>query len=77
VSVNDCEYCDEIKTAFMKACDLLEKSTVSVLIYPLEKKYNIRFERPCSTLEEIEAALFDITGYGATLLIRRIHDFLQ
>ena len=54
-----------------------EKSTAMVLRYHLEDKYGIRFEAPCSTLEEIETALRDITGPASELIINKMREFLR
>ncbi|UVS69941.1 hypothetical protein [Nitrososphaera viennensis] len=74
---NDEKYCDRMEDAFLRACDIFEHSTVNVLMYHLEETYHIRFKPPCSTLEDIEAALFDITGTGAGLIIKRMEKFLD
>lgn len=73
---NDCKYCDKLEFAFAKSTTFFDKSTVMVLRYHLEDRYGIRFEAPCSTLEEIENALRDITGPASELIINRMREFL-
>ena len=69
--------CDKIEQAFKNAVRVFDESAVRVLLYHLEEKYHMRFEPPCPKLEEIEAALHDIAGPAADVIIVRIRAFLR
>lgn len=69
--------CKKIEEALKKAVGAFDKSAARVLLYHLEEKYRIRFEPPCSSVEEIEAALFDIAGPASDLVVSRMRAFLR
>lgn len=76
--INEKDECKKIEEAFMTAMKVFDQSAIMVLVSQLEERYNIRLgSAPCSTLAEIEAALFDIAGVGSDLLISRLRSFLR
>jgi hypothetical protein len=78
MTINDKDECKKIEEAFLKAMKVFDDSAVRVLVSQLEEKYSVRIgSEPCSSVAEIEAALFDIAGVGADLLTSRIRSFLR
>ncbi|AIF82104.1 hypothetical protein NTE_00020 [Candidatus Nitrososphaera evergladensis SR1] len=77
MSISDAGDCKKIEEALKKALNTFDESAVRVLFYHLAEKYRIRFEPPCSSVEEIEAALFDIAGPASDLVISRMRSFLH
>ena len=70
--------CKKVEEALRKAAVVFGENTINVLIYQLEKKYNIKIgSPPCASLDEIEKALFDIAGDGADLFISRMRSFMR
>ncbi|UVS68308.1 hypothetical protein [Nitrososphaera viennensis] len=77
MSIYDAGNCKKIEEALKEALSTFDKPAVRVLLYHLEEKYHIRFEPPCSSVEEIEAALFDIAGPASDLVVSRMRSFLR
>jgi hypothetical protein len=77
VPISDAGNCKKIEEALKKALTTFDEPAVRVLLYHLEEKYRIRFEPPCSSVEEIEAALSDIAGSASDLVISRMRSFLR
>jgi hypothetical protein len=70
--------CRKIESAFRNATKVFDDSVVELLLYHLEKKYCVRIgPAPCSSVEEIEAALSDVLGGAADILISRMRAFLR
>jgi hypothetical protein len=70
--------CRRIEVAFVQAMRAFDEPAVQILKFHLEEKYGIRIGVcPCSTLEEIEAALTEIAGVASDLLISRMRAFLR
>jgi hypothetical protein len=70
--------CKKIEQAFLKATKVFDESAVRVLMYHLEDKYHVHIgSAPCSSVEQIYAALLDIAGSAADLLISRMRSFLR
>lgn len=70
--------CRKIEKAFRKATKVFGDSVVQLLIYHLEEKYGVHIgSAPCSSVEEIEAALTDVAGGAADILISRMRTFLR
>lgn len=70
--------CGKIEDAFRNATKVFDEPAVPVLMYHLEERYGIRIgSAPCSSVEDIEAALLDIAGSAADLLIARMRSFLR
>lgn len=70
--------CKKIEAAFAQAMRAFDEPAVQVLKFHLEERYGIRIGTyPCSTLEEIEAALTEIAGVAADLLISRMRAFMR
>lgn len=70
--------CKKIEEAFRNATKVFDESAVRVLMYHLEESYDIRIgSSPCSSIEEIESALFDITGNASDLILSRMRSFLR
>ncbi len=70
--------CAKIAKAFDRATDVFEKYSARLLRSILEEKHGIQIGTcPCSTLEEIEAALFEIAGVAADLLVSRMRSFAR
>ncbi|HEU4985057.1 MAG TPA: hypothetical protein VFT58_05405 [Nitrososphaera sp.] len=77
MSISDAGDCKKIEDALKRTLDTFEAPAVRVLLYHLAEKYHIRFEPPCSSVEEIEAALFDIAGPASDLVVSRMRSFLR
>jgi hypothetical protein len=76
--VDDAEKCRQISDAFHKAMAVFDDNTIRVLEFHLRDRYNIYIGSvPCSSVEEIEAALCDIAGSAAELLISKMRSFLH
>jgi hypothetical protein len=76
--LNGADECTKIEVAFRKTMSIYGENTARVLLFQLEEKYDIRIgSTPCASLEEIEAALFDIAGVGADILISRMRSFMR
>lgn len=70
--------CKTKRDALDYALLFLDDNTSRLLISTLEEKYHliINGSTPCSAIEDIEKALFDIAGVGAELIITRLHTYL-
>jgi hypothetical protein len=78
VPLNGADECEKIEAAFKKAIGICGSDATNILLFHLEERYRIRIgSAPCALLEEINAALFDITGVGADLIIARMRSFMQ
>ena len=70
--------CRRLEEAFRLAMRVFDASTTRLLISELEDKYDVHIgEPPCSSLEEIERALVEVTDVGADLIISRMREFLR
>jgi hypothetical protein len=66
VPTSDPRECAKIAEAFERATKAFGQDTARLLRSLLEEKHGIRIGTcPCSTLEEIEAALFELAGVAA------------
>jgi hypothetical protein len=77
VSISNAGDCKKIEEALKKALETFDAPAVRVLLYHLAEKYHVRFEPPCSSAKEIEAALFDIAGPASDLVVSRMRSFLR
>lgn len=76
--VNDASECKKIAEAFEKATKVFDPNTTLLLRSLLEERCGLKIgSPPCSTLEEIEAAMTEIAGTGADLLISRMRSFMR
>ncbi|MEO9294209.1 MAG: hypothetical protein ABI347_01250 [Nitrososphaera sp.] len=71
--------CATKRNALNYALGVFGKDASRLLISQLEDKYKLIIDgsTPCSSLEEIEQALFDIAGPSSDLIIARMHAFLR
>jgi hypothetical protein len=77
VPISDAGDCKKIEEALKRALETFEPPATRVLLYHLAERYHISFEPPCSSMEEIEAALFDIAGPASDLVVSRMRSFLR
>lgn len=69
--------CKKLETAFLSAASILGGSAAEALVFVLRERYRIRLgSAPCSSIEEIEAALVDISGAAAEILVMRMRTYL-
>lgn len=69
--------CKELEMAFLSAAGILGDSAAEALVFVLKDRYKIRLGGPpCSSMEEIEAALVDISGAAAEILVVRMRAYL-
>ena len=69
--------CKELEMAFLSAASILGDSATEALVFVLKDRYRIRFVGPpCSSMEEIEAALVDISGVASEILACRMRTYL-
>jgi hypothetical protein len=70
--------CKKLEDAFVQAMRAFDESAVRVLKFHLEERYGIKIGAcPCSSIEEIEAALTEIAGVGSDILISRMRSFMR
>lgn len=70
--------CEKLEAALKSAAGILGDQAAEALIFVLKDSYGIRLGRsPCSSIEDIEAALVDISGAGAEILVGRMRDALE
>ncbi|MEO9295150.1 MAG: hypothetical protein ABI347_06075 [Nitrososphaera sp.] len=62
----------------VSVCGKHGDSAVEALVFVLKERYSIKLggRSPCSSIEEIEAALVDISGTAAEILIMRMRAHL-
>lgn len=71
--------CKTKQNALNQALSVFGKEAARLLISQLEDRYGliVKCSTPCSSLEDIEHALFDIAGPSSELIIARMHAFLR
>ena len=74
--------CKEKREALEKALSIFGENARRLLVTVLEDDYKLVIDgrnssTPCSSVEDIERALFDVTGSSAHLIISRMHTFLR
>lgn len=66
-----------VKEAFLRAINVLGPETSRLLLYHLEHNYGISVEGSSfAKSSEIEAALTDVAGTGATLIIQKMREYM-
>ena len=74
----DASYCAALEKALRQAASIFGDEAVEALMLALKERYNIRLgQAPCSSIEDIEKALADISGPGADIIISRVRSFLR
>ena len=69
--------CKELEMAFLSAASILGDSAAQALVFVLKDRYKISLgDPPCSSREEIEVALVDISGAAAEILLVRMRTYL-
>ena len=69
--------CKEIEMALLSAASILGDPAAQALVFVLKDRYGIRLGGPpCSSREEIEAALVDISGATAEILLVKTRAYL-
>lgn len=71
--------CKTKRDALDYALEFVGETTARLLISALEDKHGliINGSTPCSAIEDIEKALYEIAGAGAEPILTRMHDFLN
>ena len=71
--------CKTKQNALNHALSVFGENAARLLISQLEDKYRliVNGTTPCSSLEDIEHALFDIAGPSSDLIIARMRAFLR
>lgn len=70
--------CRKIEYAFRSATQIFGPAIIESLVSDLKEKYNIRIGTfPCSSVNEIEAALAEIIGTSADILVSRMRSFMR
>ncbi len=71
--------CQTKQKALKHALSIFDEDASRLLISQLEDKYKLIIDgsTPCSSVEDITDALFDIAGPSADLIVSRIHSFLR
>ncbi|MEM2140335.1 MAG: hypothetical protein QXJ74_01045 [Nitrososphaera sp.] len=74
----DAGYCTRLERALREAMGVFGEDSVDAMIMALQNKYGLRIGKPpCSSIEEIESALSEITGTGADIIVSRMRAFLR
>jgi hypothetical protein len=72
------DYCAALEKALLETMEIFGADSAQAMVIALKSKYGIRFgSAPCSSIEEIEKALVEITGTGADIIISRMRSFLR
>lgn len=72
------DYCAGLERALREAMGVFGEDSVTAMIMALKGKCGIRLgEPPCSSIEEIEKALGEITGTGADIIVSRLRSFMR
>lgn len=71
--------CKEKREALEKALGVFGENAYKLLVSVLEDDYKLVIDgsTPCSSVEDIEKAIFDIAGSSADLIISRMNAFLR
>ena len=70
--------CEKVEAALKSAAGILGDQAAEALIFVLKDRYRIRLGKsPCSSIEEIEAALVDVAGVAAEILVSRMRAELE
>ncbi|MEW5839479.1 hypothetical protein [Nitrososphaera sp.] len=70
--------CETKRQALRHAVSAFSPDAYRLLVFHLEDRYKLIINgSPCSALEDIEAALVDIAGPSADLIISRMRAFLR
>jgi hypothetical protein len=77
-SLDDAGYCTRLEKALREAMSVFGEDSATATIMALQSKYGIRIGNPpCSSIDEIEKALAEITGTGADIIVSRMRSFLR
>jgi len=72
------DYCEGLEKALREAMSAFGEDSATATIMALTSKYGIRIGKPpCSSIEDIEKALAEITGTGADIIVSRMRSFLR
>lgn len=78
VNTEDAGYCTRLEKALREAMSVFGEDSVTATIMALTSKYGIKIGKPpCSSIEDIERALAEITGTGADIIVSRMRSFLR
>ncbi len=69
--------CEKIQKALREATVVLGEAAWKSIELQLQSVYGIRLEPPCSAVEDIERALFDLLGNSADLIVVRMRSFMR
>lgn len=70
--------CAAKRDALKFALSAFGSGAYRLMVFHLEDRYNVKIESsPCSELADLEAALHDMAGTSADLIIARMHSFLR
>ena len=72
------DYCKGLEKALREAMNVFGEDSANATIMALTSKYGIKIGKPpCSSIEDIEKALAEITGTGADIIVSRMRSFLR
>lgn len=70
--------CAQKRQALKHALRVFGENTYNLLVFHLEDRYKLIINgSPCSAVADIEAALTDMAGSSADLIISRMHSYLR
>lgn len=78
VDTSSADYCASLEKALLETLGIFGEDSAKATVIVLKTRYGIRLgSPPCSSIEEIERALAEITGTGADIIISRMRSFLR
>lgn len=77
-NLEDAGHCARLEKALREAMSVFGEDSTTATIMALQNKYGVRIGKPpCSSIEEIEKALAEITGTDADIIVSRMRSFLR